>query len=307
MWISTKISVVCTLIFLTGCGLMEPLVSVPAAGSSATIASYDLSLYDESIHLFTPVALTKKMEEQKLARRVENLLVLVDSSQSGKSYRGIPDDIYQREVFRRFNRSMPRFALRGGVWQVGEGEYSSTIAGYMPHQIESDLNSGDELSKIGAVDLVGSIDLAAEMASSLKGRTALVLITRWEQLTAEVQNAVKRFYQRGEAEIGFNIVPSVDDWQGGSNAFCFYAIGTGNSMFRSQLDQVDRCGSSAGSERLMQPREMSHFVETILFTGPQDSDHDGIYDFKDQCPSTPLGTLIGFDGCAMFENTGTQG
>lgn len=306
MWISKKHSVALTVLFMTGCGLMEPLVEVPNSYSTATVSPYELSLYDESIHLFTPVPLSKKMEDKKLTRRIENLLVLVDSSGTDKSYRGIPDAIYQRELFRRFNRSMPRFALRGGVWQLGDPPVPEVIASYLPHNIESDLNSGDDLPRIGSTDLVGAIDKATEMAARLKGRTALVLFTRWEHLTVEVENAVKRYYQRGQAEIGFNIVPSVDDWLGGDNTFCFYAIGTGNSMSRSKLDQVDKCGGSEGSEKLMQPRAMSHFVETILFTGPADSDQDGIYDYEDTCPGTPVGTLIGFDGCAMFKNSGYE-
>jgi len=50
----------------------------------------------------------------------------------------------------------------------------------------------------------------------------------------------------------------------------------------------------------MQPREMSYFVEKILFSGPADSDGDGIYDYLDECPSTTPGRVIGRNGCARF-------
>ena len=294
-------------LFLAGCGAMEPLVSVPKKSFSATIQPYDLGLYDAPIHLFNPVALTEKAESQQLIPRIDNLIVLIDGARTDSEYRGVPETIYQREVFRRFNRSMPRQQLRGGAWQVGGETPVTTVTSYLPTQIEANLNKGEALPWIGASTLADSIEIVSDLSSRLNGRTALVIIARWDLHTDEVQSAIKRFYQRGESESGFKIVPTVQGWRGGDKPYCVYGIGTGNSLSRSILDSADMCGASVASDRVMQPREMSHFVETILYLGPADSDQDGVHDYKDKCPSTELGRLIGFDGCARFGDSVARG
>lgn len=286
---------------LAGCGTMEPIINVPHKAFSATVAPYDLSLFDESIHLFEPVGLNDKISEYQLVQRVDNLIVLVDSTSSSSTFRGIPEDVYQREVLRRFNRTLPRLPLGGGVWSISNGQVAAEFGTYMPAQIEARLDNGGALPSIGTSDLQEAISRATDIAASARGRTALLLLTRWDRFDTSAIEAVERFYQRGRAQQGFKIIPDVDEWEGSTSPYCVYAIGVGNSMSRSLLEGVDRCGATTASDSVMQPRDMAHFVENMLFIGPADTDQDGIYDYKDQCPDTPIGQLIGFDGCAKFK------
>lgn len=286
---------------LTGCGTLEPVLDVPERPFSATIDPYDLSLFDESIHLFEPVGLNDRIAEYKLVQRVDNLIVLADTPNPRSTYRGIPEAVYQREVLRRFHRTLPRVALGGGAWNIGSGESDTDFTSYMPMQIETSLDQGESLQSIGSSNLADAISRATDIASGLRGRTALLLITSWEKFDTPAIEAVERFYQRGTTQEGFKIIPEIDQWQGSTSPYCVYAIGIGNSMARSLLEGVDRCGQTTASDNVMQPRDMAHFVEQMLFIGPADSDQDGIYDYKDNCPDTPLGQLIGFDGCAKFK------
>ena len=285
---------------LSGCGTLEPLIDVPEKVFSATIEPYDLTLFDESVHLFNPAALTERIQNQKLVRRVDNLIVLLDSTDNRVAYRGVPEGIYQREVLRRFNRTLPRVSLNGGIWRLGDEVPDLRLGSYIPSQIEVNLDKGVTLPQIGVSDLADAVSIATELATDMKGRTALLILSRWERFDTPVLEAIDRFYQRGEAEKGFQVVPGVDDWEGSNSPYCVYAVGIGNSMSRTLLEGLDRCGDTQSSDSVMQPRDMAHFVEKLLFIGPADSDQDGIYDFKDECPDTPIGTLIGFDGCARF-------
>lgn len=293
--------------WLSGCGSMETILDVPKLSGSAVVKEYDVSLFSNSIHLFTPVAVGTRVDELKLQRRIENLIVLIDPGSSSSAYRGIPQEVYQREVFRRFNRSIPRLALNGGVWRVGGDSPPSKLGSYQTQQIEKNLDSGNSLPLIGDETLVGSINIATDLASAMRGRTALLLVTNWGNISKDVEDAVARFYQRGETEVGFRIIPGVEEWQGSVSPYCFYAIGTGDSMSRSTLEKLDRCGMSVASDRVMQPRDMAHFVETLLFMGPADTDADGVYDYKDKCPDTPADRLIDFDGCLRFPTGSARG
>src|SRR5210317_542375 len=120
---------------LSGCGTLEPLIDVPEKVFSATIEPYDLTLFDESVHLFNPAALTERIQEQKLVRRVDNLIVLLDSTDNRVAYRGVPEGIYQREVLRRFNRTLPRVSLNGGIWRLGDEVPDLRLGSYIPSQI----------------------------------------------------------------------------------------------------------------------------------------------------------------------------
>ena len=288
---------------LHGCSSMESLLDTPKFNGSATIDEYDISLFENSIHLFTPVALEQRASDLKLQRRIENLIVLVDPPPQDALYRGVPESVYQREVLRRFNRTMPWVNLNGGIWQLGGSKPASIIGHYRPDLIETALDKGDELPFIGSSSLSKGIDITADMAASMKGRTALVMLTHWGNINKDVEESIARFYQRGETEVGFRLIPTVENWQGSTSPYCVFSIGTGDSMSRSLLEDLDRCGDSQASDRIMQPRDMAHFVENIVFMGPMDSDNDGIYDFNDKCPDTPDGQIIKFDGCEQFDSS----
>jgi hypothetical protein len=80
---------------------------------------------------------------------------------------------------------------------------------------------------------------------------------------------------------------------------CVYAIGPGNKYSASKIDRADGCGSSTASAYLAQGRNMSQFVEGIIYAVSADTDGDGIPDHLDQCPDTPQGKIVDANGCSL--------
>lgn len=286
-----------------GCSSMESIVSVPKKQSSATVAPYELETFQQSVHLFDPVPLTDKVTLMKLQRRLDNLLVIVDDRGVAETYRDVPVAVYTREIFRRFNRTIPRIDLRGNAWRLGDKGEGMAAQAYQPIFIEQRLNEGESLPSIGSEDLSEAIDIAGDYAGELKGRTGLLLITDWNKIDIDVIESIQRFRQRGLFRQGFKVIPDVDQWSSVAGPYCVFSVGVGNSLSRTRLDQVDQCGFSSAADKIAQPRDMAHFVERLLFTVPADSDGDGIYDFQDECGSTPSGRIVNKRGCLRFGNS----
>jgi OOP family OmpA-OmpF porin len=291
------------------------LIKVPTHSESATIAPYDINKHKRSVHLFNPVSLQQKIEQQKLLPSAENLFILIDSSsQMNEDYRGLSRRDYAREILRRFNNTLPDIGLKGGVY-VFAGEHwfantgtssSSTSAGkvtgkYDPERVERDLDEGEHDGHVGSGTLASAIDALADRIVVADGSSAFVLITRWEMIDTAAVDAIARLRQRSQHASGFEITDVMNTWQGKSSAgVCVYSIGVGNAYSRARFDQADRCGFSVASDKIAQPRDMAHFVERALFSGPADMDGDGIYDYMDKCPNTEKGRLVRFDGCYRF-------
>lgn len=296
-----------SVILLAGCSSMERLVHVPTKSSSTQIDAYQIDTHKRSVHIFEPVSVGQIAERQKLQPRLENLLVLVDDRNAEDLYRGIPKGIYLYEIFRRFNLTMPHIPLTGGAFRLGGGAAGSLSSKpYLPLHIQHDLENQVPLNALGSSDLVDGINSMTELASTLKGRVGLLILTDWKNLGKEEREAIVRFRQRGESQVGFNVLPDVAPWAGSENPFCVFAIGVGNSLSRTQFDQVDTCGFSAAADKIAQPRDMAYFVQKMFYTTPLDSDGDGIYDYKDQCANTPKGRLINEQGCIRFSNGGRE-
>lgn len=291
-------------LLLVGCSSMERLVDVPTKSSSTRVEAYELETHKRSVHLFEPVSVDQIAERMRLQTRLENLLVLVDDPSAESLYRGIPKDIYLYEIFRRFNLTMPHIPLTGGVFRLEKGTVSLVAKPYLPLHIQHDLDNRVPLEMVGSSDLAAGIDSMTELASTLKGRVGLLIITDWGNLGDDELEAVARFRQRGASRVGFNVLPDPAPWAGSENPFCVFAIGVGNSLSRTKFDQVDSCGFSAAADKIAQPRDMAYFVQKMFYTTPLDSDEDGIYDYKDQCPNTPKDRLIDENGCLRFSNGG---
>lgn len=296
-----------SVILLAGCSSMERLVDVPTKSSSTRVDAYQIDTHKRSLHLFEPVAVGQMAERQKLQPRLENILVLIDDRNAQGLYRGVPKGIYLYEIFRRFNLTMPHIPLTGGVFRLdADATVSLAAKPYLPLHIQHDLDNQVPLDAVGSLELVDGINSMTEFASTLKGRVGLLILTDWTNLGKDELEAIARFRQRGESQIGFNVLPDVGPWAGSENPFCVFAIGVGNSLSRTQFDQVDTCGFSAAADKIAQPRDMAYFVKKMFYTTPLDSDGDGIYDYKDQCANTPKNRLINEQGCMRFSNGGSE-
>lgn len=80
--------------------------------------------------------------------------------------------------------------------------------------------------------------------------------------------------------------------------FCLYWIGVNDKSPCPRLIPKGECGFAVTAEQIAQPRAMQQYAKRVFYHRPNDSDQDGIYDYQDKCPNTPLETKIDWDGCS---------
>lgn len=302
------------LCLLQACASTEHLVEAQYHGGTATIAPYDTSLHKRSIHIFDPVDLQPKIVNQQLQQKIDHLFVLIDSSTAmDEEYRDLSKRQYAEEVLRRFNKTLPPIELTGEVLQFSEGwslmvdRLSLPSPPYDRAAIASKLNQHQHFTPSRGATLAEALDHLTEHLGKLPGRSAIVLITQWEMIDKSVVEAVARLRQRTRFNRGITVSDKISAWNGRSgDGACLYTIGVGNELSRTRFDDVDVCGFSITADRVAQPRDMAHFVERILFSGPKDSDDDGIFDYKDACPHTPKDAIVDFHGCRRFTPNASQ-
>ncbi len=84
---------------------------------------------------------------------------------------------------------------------------------------------------------------------------------------------------------------------------CLHMIGVNNIHKNKRLIRPKHCGSSSSTESLASANKMADFVEKIFLATPKDSDRDGVYNYRDQCPNTPFGIPINWVGCPRNSKT----
>ena len=308
------LSAVLLLCLLQACSSTEHLIDAEYHGGNATIAPYDTALHKRSIHIFNPIDLQPKIVQQQLQQKVEHLFVLIDNSdEMDEGYRELSKRRYAEEILRRFNKTLPPIELTGEIIQFSEGwalmidSLSHPPPRYNRALVASTLNQRQHFKPAKGATLAESLDHLTEHLAKLPGRSAVVLITEWQRIDKSVVEAVARMRQRTTFGRGISVADNVTAWDGklGDGA-CIYTVGVGNEMPRARFDDVDVCGFSVTADRIAQPRDMAHFVERLLFSGPKDSDDDGIYDYKDVCPNTPTDVIVDFHGCRRFTPSADQ-
>jgi len=302
---------------LSACTSTEILLEQEQLDTGAHIAPYDIGTHKRSIHTFDPVNLSLKMNEYQLEQKIDHLFILLDETNMDEEYRGIPTQLYAREILRRLNKSLPEVYLVGKVLVFSEGfgvtvikslfEDENKTLSYNRLDTSVAINFNGQFDNIKGGSLAEALDHLNETVTSIPGRSAIVLISRWENIDGAVSESVQRLKQRSKFERGLSITNGNSSlWSGKSgNGTCLYTIGIGNEFSRTQFDRYLACGTSHAADKIAQPRDMAHFVERILFSGPKDSDKDGIFDYQDKCPNTPQNRIVNFDGCIAFTSKTT--
>jgi hypothetical protein len=296
------------LCLLQACTSTEHVIDAQYLSGTAAISPYDTSLHKRSIHIFDPIDLQPKILKQQLQQKVDHLFILIDNSpEMDAEYRDLSKRQYAEEILRRFNKSLPPIQLTGEVLQFSSGWSLMIDSLTLPSpdfdraKVATILNLGKNFKPSKGATLAEAIDHLTEHLGQLPGRSAVVLITRWEMIDKSVVEAVARMRQKTIFAKGVTVSDNVSTWNGkyGDGA-CLYTIGVGNELSRARFDGIDVCGFSMTADRVAQPRDMAHFVERVLFSGPKDTDGDGIYDYKDICPNTLEDVIVDFNGCRRF-------
>lgn len=300
---------------LYGCSSTEILLNQPFKEDQTSIDEYETGLHKRSIHIFDPVNLQQKIITQQLQQKAQNLYVLLDTSNHmQEDYRELDKVFYAREILRRFNKTLPPTEvtlLHGNVYEFRGGflnaiyphsDIANTI--FDNRAISVKLNTNKVFDLLPGQTLAIAIDQLSEFISTLPGRSSVVIVTDWNNIDKASIEAVKRLRQRTTFGNGISVSKNVNPWQGkiGEGA-CVYTIGLGNTYSRSLFDEAGTCGFSVAADKIAQPHDMAHFVERVIFAGPKDTDMDGIFDYKDQCPDTMANRIVDSNGCPKFKQT----
>ncbi len=247
---------------------------------------------------FQPVDLNAKLKAGAYQPKVENFAVILDASPSTGDMQKDRTSFEQAKAFLyRLNRSIPQMNLNStlrsfGHWYSG-GE---TMLHYDPARWDrgSFQSALDGVPEGGGRSPVGqAFDLSSNDMSSLKGRTAVILVGDGQYQAVDAAGAAKRLKARY-----------------GSNA-CIYTVLTGSPEPQAVAAMKDIaaagvCGFYQNAGNLESPQAMANWVEAVFLkkTGvraaapaPNDSDGDGVYDNADQCPDTPKGATVDKRGC----------
>lgn len=296
--------IVCALSILSGCGTFETKLSLPKASGYSKVSEFNTDLHLRSVHIFNPVNLGDKVSSLYLNEKVDEVIFLVDlRKKSFDSYRGVPIDIQSLELIRRFYETLPvtsDIQVKVGTVRTETNNFDAI------HNVSSSSLSDTQILLTSSIS--NSLDTAIDRLSNefVYGSTAVVLIAGWESFDKKVEEAVLRMNQKSSFNSGAHISNSRKGWGGFRDQVCFFVVGLDNSMSRSKLTNSESCGFSVAGDKIMQAQDMAFFVEKVVYTDPQDTDNDGVFDYVDQCPNTPLGVLINYSGCPKFVQ-GIQG
>jgi hypothetical protein len=214
-------------------------------------------------------------------------------------------------LVRRFAEKMPEKIYRGSLLLYKTKNNALLNAKKTPLQLttftaaglQQALNLKGSMQRIETESLALALDQLSELISQIEGSSAVILVTSWSQIDRTVERAVMRMRQRSTFVDGLQIMdsgPESKTWQGRQSGVCLYTLGVSNQLSRTRLETVDSCGYSVAANKVAQPRDMAHFVQTVLYKGPADSDGDGIFDYLDRCPNTSAKRIVDYSGCLRF-------
>ena len=82
---------------------------------------------------------------------------------------------------------------------------------------------------------------------------------------------------------------------------CLNLITVGDKTACFKLRIFNTCGSAVRGEDIATPEAMAAYAVRVFYDDPADSDGDGIPNYRDQCPDTPKGLRVNWDGCPFDE------
>ena len=270
---------------------------------------------DKPASQFQAVDFNPQVRAGDYVQKVDNFIVILDTSGSmAKPYKGEIKLNIAREIVSRINATLPDLNLKGELRMFGRistfSQQFTQILWGPTNYSKSGLESG--LQKVergrGESPLNLAINAAAGDFASIPGRTAVIIVT----------DANKEYMNYDAA---LKAVKSMKDQYG--DRLCIYTVQIGKDPeAKKVLDKVaeaGQCGFATNAVQISSSGDMAAFVEQVFLTkiekvevveevvvvkkpAPVDSDGDGVYDDKDQCPNTPKGAKVDERGCWVLSD-----
>ncbi len=254
--------------------------------------------------------LNSMLQSGDYVQKVDNFMVIIDGSgsMSGAELRSAKD------TASRMSQTIPDLKLKAGLRRFGLGDYGNTSPTALLYGVTSYTKEGFEggLRKLrhgnGGSPLGMAIDAASEDLKSVQGNIALIVITDGQEMKNTPVNAAIKMKSAY------------------SDRLCIYTVLVGNdpegTVVLDRVAMAGKCGFATHASDLASPSDMADFVGKVFMARvvkpeppkpeppkpvvvppkPKDSDGDGVYDDKDKCPETPMGTSVNADGCWVIKN-----
>jgi OOP family OmpA-OmpF porin len=244
---------------------------------------------------FTPLDLNAKYATGDYVPRVDNFIIILDSSSSmGLPYKGTlntghPKFDVAKDLVGRINGTLPDMPIKGAIQTFGHGSClpkskTETIYGidnYSRKGLEKGL---DGIPCAGGTSPGGlAVKASGDLIDSVRGRTAVIFISDGEDLDYDPLLETAALKQRFGSDL------------------CFYPVWVGNKpqggKFMEMLAKKVDCGFLTKADDLSGSKQMADFVEAVFLAPVGDSDGDGVKDNRDDCPNTPPRVEVDERGC----------
>jgi len=202
---------------------------------------------------FTPVAL----EEENAALKVDNFLVIMDTSGSmNELYRDISKFDLEKEVITRMNQTIAGIDVQGALRAFGQGQDTTLLYGlteYSASGLEAGLDKATHAD--GNTPLYAAVNAAENDLQSASGNIALILFSDAKKVDkasalASVNKIKKTFGDR----------------------ICIYTVLIGNDKdgikLMNAISEIGECGFATNADDILGAQEMADFCRAVFFGVP---------------------------------------
>ncbi len=261
----------------TGCAVKQPLTAYKGAG------------------------LEDKVRSGLYTQKTDNFLVVLDSSGSlSLPYKEQTKLNIAKDIVNRMNKTIPEMKLTGALRTFGMTDcvLSFKKKTDLLYGVTKYSTSGFEESLDGVWPPHGGSPLglalskAGDDLAETEGSIAVIVVSDAEDMNSSPVRAAKAL----KARYG--------------DRLCIYTMHIGgNSEGKHKMDMIaeaGQCGFAAVVDDLATEQGMTEFVTEVFLAKagrqyvapkPGDSDGDGVFDNKDDCPNTPTMAKVNSVGC----------
>ena len=266
---------------LTGCAQLKPHKKVT-----------------EPLETFVPQDFRSKSQDVEYVSKIDGFVIILDSSASmqdeylGAVNKGHPKFTVAKDILARMNNTLPPIDAKCAFVTFGHGQFKPF-----------ETSVAFELKQYSRGLLEDVLAMATPPQGSSPAGTGIK--DAWNLLLTSGGQKAVILVSDGEDLIGCPLERTKDLKEMYGNSVCVYTIFMGNTAEgRESLKDIAReagCGFSVTADEVASSEDMADFVEKVFLTAVPiqdvDSDGDGVYDRKDECPDTPKGAIVDSRGC----------
>ena len=222
--------------------------------------------------------------------KIDNFIFLYDGSGSMK--RDYMDTAKDKAALAKIAMGAMNSDIPGLEYQSGLVELTPS---FMVYQDMKTYNSKDleyAVARLPEPDRIFGLSTPLErgfkkletILSDLSGRTALILFSDGgENMFSDALPVVKSLY--ANYDVCFHVVS--------------YAQSTSERALLEKIASLNDCSYMISGMDIRQAAKRRDYVQNIFYEKGKDSDGDGVWDSKDECPQTPAGVEVDPYGCPL--------